>query len=128
MKIKKDILPIPHKRLPLCSGGCTRQLIAPECREEIFGFENGMECRGCPIDICKGHLPIGGGNIGLDSGGNWRNRGFINQRQNGGFMDSFQNRDFLDQGQGRRFKKKFRNGFKRRRNGFKRRQEQRYDD
>jgi hypothetical protein len=34
-------------------------LIAPECREEIFGFENGMECRGCPIDICKGQLPIG---------------------------------------------------------------------
>jgi hypothetical protein len=58
-----------------CSGGCTRQLIAPECREEIFGFENGMECRGCPIDICKGQLPIGGGNIDLDSGGNWRNRG-----------------------------------------------------
>jgi hypothetical protein len=47
-----------------------------------------------------GQLPIGGGSIGLDSGGNWRNRGFINQRQNGGFMDSFQNRDFLDQGQG----------------------------
>jgi hypothetical protein len=65
-KIKKDILPIPHKRLPLCSGGCTRQLIAPECREETFGFEHGMECRGCPIDICRGQLPIGGGNIGLN--------------------------------------------------------------
>ena len=113
-KIKKDILPIPHKRLPLCSGGCTRQFIAPECREETFGFEHGMECRGCPIDICKGQLPIGGGHVGLD-------RGFINQRLNGGFMDSFQNRDFLNQGQGRRFKKKFRNG-------FKKRQKQRYDD
>ena len=36
-------------------------------------------------------------------------------------MDNFQNRDFLNQGQGRRFKKKFRNG-------FKKRQKQRYDD
>ena len=96
-----------------------------------------MECRDCPIDICKGQLPIGGGNVGLDrwqdnrnwqNGGNWENGDFINQRQNGGFIDSFQNQEFLSQGQGRRFKKKFRNGFKRRRNGFKRRQKQRYDD
>ena len=100
-------------------------MIAPECREETFGFEHGMECRDCPIDICKGQLPIGGGNIGLDrwqdnrngqSGGNWRNRGFINQRQNGGFIDNFQNQnlDFLNQEQGGLFNDRFINGFNRR--------------
>ena len=89
-----------------------------------------MRCRGCPIDICKGKLPIGGGHIGLDrwqdnrnwqNGGEWRNDDFIDQKQKGGFMDSFQNRDFLNHGQGGLFNKKFRNG-------FKKRQKQRYDD
>ena len=84
-----------------------------------------MECRDCPIDICKGQLPIGGGNIGLDrwqdnhngqSGGNWRNRGFINQRQNRGFIDNFQNQnlDFFNQEQGGLFNDRFINGFNRR--------------
>ena len=123
-KIKKDVVPIPPKKLPLCSGGCTRQLISPECREETFGFENGMECRGCPVDICKGQLPIGGGNIGLDrsqdnrnwqNGGNWGNGDFINQRRNGGFIDSFQNLDFLNQGQGNLFNNRLRNGLNRNR-------------
>ena len=86
-----------------------------------------MRCRGCPIDICKGKLPIGGGHIGLDrwqdnrnwqNGGNGGNGDFINQRQNGGFIDSFQNQnlDFLNQGQGTLFNNRFRNGFNRRQN------------
>ena len=54
---------------------------------------------------------IGGDNIGLDrrqdnrnlqNGGNWGNRDFINQRQNGGFLDNIQNLDILNQGS-RRF-------------------------
>jgi hypothetical protein len=53
---------------------------------------------------------IGGDNIGLDrrqdnlnlqNGGNWGNRDFINQRQNGGFLDNIQNLDILNQGSGR---------------------------
>ena len=53
---------------------------------------------------------IGGDNIGLDrrqdnlnlqNGGNWGNRDFINQRQNGGFLDKIQNLDILNQGSGR---------------------------
>jgi hypothetical protein len=100
-------------------------LISPECREETFGFENGMQCRDCPIDICKGQLPIGGGNVGLDrwqdnrnwqNGGNWGNTDFNNQRQNGGFIDNFQNLDILNQGQGELFNGRFRNGFNRRQN------------
>jgi hypothetical protein len=85
-----------------------------------------MECRGCPIDICRGQLPIGGGNIGLDrwqdnrnwqNGRNGGNGGFINQRQNGGFIDSFQNQnlDFLNQGQGGLFNGRLGNGFNRNR-------------
>ena len=54
---------------------------------------------------------IGGDNIGLDrrqdnrnlqNGGNWGNRDFLNQRQNGGFLDNIQNLDILNQGS-RRF-------------------------
>ena len=84
-----------------------------------------MQCRDCPIDICKGQLPIGGGNVGLDrwqdnrnwqNGGNWGNTDFINQRQNGGFIDNFQNLDILNQGQGGLFNGRFRNGFNRRQN------------
>jgi hypothetical protein len=109
-KIKKDIVPFPTKKLPLCSVACTLQWISPECREETFGFENGMECRGCPIDICRGQLPIGGGTIGLDrwqNNRNWQNGG--NWGQNGGFIDNFQNQnlDFLNQGQGGLFNGRF---------------------
>jgi hypothetical protein len=85
-----------------------------------------MECRGCPIDICRGQLPIGGGNIGLDrwqdnrnwqNGRNGGNGGFINQRQNGGFIDSFQNQnlDFLNQGQGGLLNGRLGNAFNRNR-------------
>jgi hypothetical protein len=117
-KIKKDIVPFPTKKLPLCSVGCTLQWISPECREETFGFENGMECRGCPIDICRGQLPIGGGTIGLDrwqNNRNWQNGG--NWGQNGGFIDNFQNQnlDFLNQGQGGLFNGRFGSAFNRNR-------------
>ena len=117
-KIKKDIVPFPTKKLPLCSVACTLQWISPECREETFGFENGMECRGCPIDICRGQLPIGGGTIGLDrwqNNRNWQNGG--NWGQNGGFIDNFQNQnlDFLNQGQGGLFNDRFGSAFNRNR-------------
>jgi hypothetical protein len=116
--IKKDIVPIPSKAIPHCSVGCTLQWISPECREETFGFENGMECRGCPIDICRGQLPIGGGSIGLDRWQNNRNgQNGGNWGQNGGFIDNFQNQnlDFLNQGQGGLFNDRLGNGFNRNR-------------
>ncbi|XP_063400380.1 uncharacterized protein LOC134684984 [Mytilus trossulus] len=87
--IPKEPVLLPSKRLPDCDVGCTLQIIPPECIQETFGFEHGVRCRGCDVDICNRGR---GDNLDrLQGGSQWQNGGRtqnLNSRIGGGFVDS----------------------------------------
>ncbi|CAG2242771.1 unnamed protein product [Mytilus edulis] len=87
--IPKEPVVLPSQRLPNCDVGCTLQIIPPECIQETFGFEHGVRCRGCDVDICN---RVRGDNLDrLQGGSQWQNGGRnrnINSRIGGEFVDS----------------------------------------
>ncbi|XP_071181710.1 uncharacterized protein [Mytilus edulis] len=87
--IPKEPVVLPSQRLPNCDVGCTLQIIPPECIQETFGFEHGVRCRGCDVDICNRGR---GDNLDrLQGGSQWQNGGRnrnINSRIGGEFVDS----------------------------------------
>ncbi|XP_063400026.1 uncharacterized protein LOC134684651 [Mytilus trossulus] len=89
LHIPREPVVLPSKRLPDCDVGCTLQIISPECIQETFGFEHGVRCRGCDIDICNRGR---GDNFDrLQGGSQWQNGGRnqnLNSRIDGGFVDS----------------------------------------
>ncbi|XP_063402313.1 uncharacterized protein LOC134686573 [Mytilus trossulus] len=98
-KTKKVSVVLPSIKIPLCNVGCTRQFISLECRQETFGFENGVRCKGCDIDICSGrgdNVKRWQGNERRENNGRWRKK---DQGIDVGFIDNIQN-DILNQGQG----------------------------
>ncbi|CAG2203075.1 unnamed protein product [Mytilus edulis] len=97
-KTKNLSVVLPSNKTPLCNVGCTRQFISLECRQETFGFENGVRCQGCDIDICRGrgdNFNRWQDNERRENNGRWRNR---DQGIDVGFIDNIQN-DFINQGQ-----------------------------
>ncbi|VDI33548.1 Hypothetical predicted protein [Mytilus galloprovincialis] len=71
--IPKEPVVLPSQRLPNCDVGCTLQIIPPECIQETFGFEHGVRCRGCDVDICNRGR---GDNLDrLQGGSQWQNGG-----------------------------------------------------
>ncbi|CAC5391267.1 unnamed protein product [Mytilus coruscus] len=107
--IPKDPVVLPSNRLPECNVGCTLQIIPPECVQETFGFEHGVRCRGCDIDICNRGR---GDNLDRWQGGSqWQDGRSIqnrNRRIGDGFVDSLGS-DFLNGGQHSNLGGRFRN-------------------
>ncbi|XP_063400381.1 uncharacterized protein LOC134684985 [Mytilus trossulus] len=89
LHITREPVVLPSKRLPDCDVGCTLQIISPECIQETFGFEHGVRCRGCDVDICNrgrgDNLERLHGNSQWQNGGRNQN---LNIRIGKGFVDS----------------------------------------
>ncbi|CAC5391268.1 unnamed protein product [Mytilus coruscus] len=93
--IPNDHVVLPSNKLPQCNTQCTLQIIPPQCIQETFGFEHGVRCRGCDIDICNS-----GRVDNLDrwqASSQWQDGGFQSRNQGigGEFVDSLGN-DFLN--------------------------------
>lgn len=58
---KKDPIIHPGEKLPFCNVNCPLIAIPIECRQETFGFENGVRCKGCDADICTDRIRDGPG-------------------------------------------------------------------